>query len=811
MITFTAFIKLVLAVLFYHRISLLKGTLIIVASLLLAAFLIPALKLWFITGLIIFLLIAIPLNIPSLRRRIITDRIFRKFKSELPSMSSTEEEAIKAGTVWWDGDLFSGKPDWKKLLSFPKPELSEKEEAFMDGPVEELCGMLNDWKITQELQDLPEEVWAFIKEKGFFGMIIPEEYGGLEFSTIGHSAVVMKLASRSITAAVTVMVPNSLGPAELLLRYGTEEQKDFYLPKLAKGEEVPCFGLTGPKAGSDAASLTDSGVVCRGEYNGQEDVLGIRLNWEKRYITLGPVATVLGLAFRLYDPDHLIGGKEDIGITLALIPTDTPGVSIGTRHFPLNSAFQVGPNWGEDVFIPIDKIIGGPERAGEGWRMLMNCLAEGRSVSLPALSTGSCKLAARAVGAYARIRKQFNMPIGKFEGVEEALARIGGYTYITDSARLMTAGGVDLGEEPSVVSAIVKYHLTELTRAAVNDAMDVRGGAGICMGPRNLIGRIYQSLPISITVEGANILTRSMIIFGQGAIRCHPYLLREVNAAKNEDSESGAMEFDDAVTGHAGFIISNAVRSFFLAVTGSWFVMVPGSSASRKYMRRITRMSSVFAFVSDITLLLMGGALKRKERLSARLADALSYLYLASASIKRFEDNGAPEDEVALLDWSCSYSLYKSQEALDELLKNYPVRAVALILRVIIFPLGRRFRHASDRLDHSVARMLMSPSAVRDRLTGGIFIPEDKGEILRRLEDLLPEAIAAEPLEDRLRKAIKKGIINQRDREDELKDAVKEELFTEDDAEKLKALSPMVDDIIRVDDFPKDRWRCADD
>lgn len=475
------------------------------------------------------------LLVPSLRRALVSNPVLKIFRNILPQVSQTEQEALDAGTVWWDGDLFSGKPDWNKLLAYPKPQLTTEERNFLAGPVEQLCEMLDEWKITRELHDLPPEVWQFIKQNGFFGMIIPRQYGGHGFSALAHSEVVMKIGSRSGTAAVTVMVPNSLGPAELLLHYGTEEQKNHYLPRLAKGLEVPCFALTGPSAGSDAGSIPDSGTVCQGEFNGRQDVLGMRVTWEKRYITLGPVATLLGLAFKLYDPDGLLGTKKDLGITLALIPTNTPGVNIGRRHFPLDAAFQNGPNSGQDVFIPMEWVIGGLGGVGIGWRMLMNCLAAGRSISLPATATGAAKLAALTSGAYGRVRTQFGMPIGRFEGVEEALARIGGNTYMMDAARVMTAGAVDLGEKPSVISAIVKYHLTERSRQTINDAMDVHGGKGICMGPSNYLARTYQQTPVSITVEGANILTRSMMIFGQGAIRCHPYVLKEIHAANDSD------------------------------------------------------------------------------------------------------------------------------------------------------------------------------------------------------------------------------------------------------------------------------------
>ncbi|HEO66108.1 MAG TPA: acyl-CoA dehydrogenase, partial [Spirochaetes bacterium] len=491
-----------------------------------------------------FGIIALLFNIPILRRVLLMNPIRYFLKKSMPAISQTEKEALEAGTVWWDAELFSGKPDWNTLMAYPAPQLSAEEQAFMDGPVNEFCAMLSDWKINHEDYDLTPKAWQFLKDKGFFGMIIPKKYGGLEFSALGHSCVVMKIASRSTSGTVTVMVPNSLGPAELLLKYGTEEQKDHYLPRLAKGREIPCFALTGPEAGSDAGSMPDTGIICHSDFEGKKDVLGIRLNWDKRYITLGPVATVLGLAFKLYDPDHLLGDKEELGITLALIPTNTPGVSIGSRHVPLNQFFQVGPNWGKDVFIPMDWIIGGTDRVGQGWRMLMESLAAGRSISLPALSTGGGKMVCRATGAYSRIRKQFKIPIGRFEGIEEALARMAGNTYTMDAARSLTCVALDMGEKPSVISAIVKYNLTETLRQVMNDSMDVQGGSGICMGPGNLWASTYQGVPVSITVEGANILTRSLIIFGQGAIRCHPYALKEIQAIANPDSSVASKEFD---------------------------------------------------------------------------------------------------------------------------------------------------------------------------------------------------------------------------------------------------------------------------
>ncbi len=750
---------------------------------------------------ITFVTLALTLNFTPLRRAVLSRPIFTWFKRALPPMSRTEQEAIEAGTVWWDGELFSGRPNWRKLLALPVPKLSAEEQAFLDGPVEQLCALLDDWHITHERADLPPEAWRFIKDQRFFGMIIPKQFGGLEFSALAHSSVVMKVASRSITAAVTVMVPNSLGPAELLLRYGTDAQKNHYLPRLACGEDVPCFALTGPEAGSDASSIPDIGIVCRGEYQGQKDVLGIRLTWEKRYITLGPVATVLGLAFKLHDPGHLLSDKCELGITLALIPTSHPGVNIGRRHFPLNMAFQNGPNWGKDVFIPMDWVIGGQQYVGQGWRMLMECLAAGRSISLPALSTGGGKLAARATGAYARIRKQFKVSIGTFEGVEEALARIAGNAYLMDAARVMTAGAVDAGERPSVVSAIAKYHLTERLRQSINDAMDVQGGSGICMGPRNLLARIYQSIPISITVEGANILTRSLIIFGQGAIRCHPYVYKEMQAAVDSDGVRGLRDFDRAFFAHIGFLFGNAARTLWLGLTGARFASAPVTGITQRYYQQLTRLSSALAFTADIAMLLLGGALKRKERLSARLGDVLSCLYLASTVLKRFEDDGRPADDAPLVRWVCDDLLYRAQDALQDFLRNFPSQVIARLLKWSIFPWGRSFAIPSDRQGHVLARLLLEPSTTRDRLTAGVYVPNDENETMGRIEAALRKVIAAEPLEKILNDAIKKGRVPGYDLEQQIEHALKAGVIDRAQVDILRAAHAARRAVIQVDDF----------
>jgi len=686
----------------------------------------------------------------AIRKQLISAPALRIYRKLMPPMSDTEREAIEAGTVWWDGELFAGAPDWTAMRAQRFSELSDAEKAFLDGPTETLCGMLDDWRIVHELGDLPPEVWRFIRDKGFLGMIIPKEYGGLGFSALAHSSVVMKISTRSLAAAVTVMVPNSLGPAELLLEYGTDAQKNHYLPRLARGEEIPCFALTGPFAGSDAAAMPDRGVVCYGEHNG-EKVLGIRVSWEKRYITLAPVATLMGLAFRLEDPDGLLGDRKDIGITLALVPTRTPGVEIGRRHFPANQVFQNGPTRGQDVFIPMDWVIGGQARVGQGWRMLMNCLAAGRSISLPAGSTGAAKLCARTTGAYARVRKQFRIPVGRFEGVQEALARIAGNAYLLESARRATAAAVDLGEKPAVLSAIVKYHATNRMRDTVNDAMDVHGGRGICNGPSNYLASAYYAIPVSITVEGANILTRSMIIFGQGAIRCHPWLQKEMTAAHDHNPARGLELFDRALFGHIGYQLATLFRALAHNLTGGRWAGAPADGGATGHYRQLSRASASFALVAECALVLLGGGLKRKETLSARLGDILSELYLAACALVRFEQDGCPDADRPLLDWCCESALYAIQQSLHATLTNFPIRPVGWILRRIVFPYGLRRRPPSDRLAGQCADLLLEPSEARDRLTAGIFIGKRRDDITGRLEYALDRVLAAEPVERKLR------------------------------------------------------------
>src|SRR6202050_1486749 len=592
------------------------------------------------------------LNLRPLRKALITRPFMKTYLRRLPSMSQTEKEALEAGTVWWDGELFTGAPRWQKLLGAKAPQLSAAEQAFLDGPGEDLCRMLDDWNITHERADLPPQVWEFLKSQGFFAMIIPRRYGGLEFSAYAHSCVLAKISSRSATASSTVAVPNSLGPAELLNHYGTEEQKNHYLPRLARGDEVPCFALTGPRVGSDAAAIPDTGIVCRGSWQGRE-VLGLKLNFSKRYITLAPVATVIGLAFRMFDPDQLLGTRTDLGITVALIPRDTPGVSIGRRHFPLNIPFQNGPIEGVDVFVPLDSLVGGPAMAGQGWRMLVEQLSVGRCISLPSNATGSAKAAVWATGAYARVRRQFNLPIARFEGIEAVIARMTGLTYIMVAARSVTAGAIDGGEKPAVPSAMLKYHVTEMSRVVANDAMDVHGGKGICLGPNNYLARGYQTVPIAITVEGANILTRNLIIFGQGALRCHPYVLREMEAARNTDRRKGVAQFDVALFGHMGFTISNAVRSLVMALTFARLRRVPDPGPHRPHFQPSEDSTASFAFAVDVAMLTLGGYLKKKENLSARLGDVLSCMYLASMVLKHYENRGGRQAELLIVEGGC--------------------------------------------------------------------------------------------------------------------------------------------------------------
>ena len=740
--------------------------------------------------------------IKPLRRLFISNRLFSLFRKVMPKLSPTEREALEAGTVWWDAELFSGKPRWRRLLRQPAPALSEREKAFIEGPVEELCLLLDDWDISENHKDLPQPVWQFIREHRFFSMIIPESFGGLGFSAQANSAVVMKIASRNITAAVTIMVPNSLGPGELLLHYGTEEQKNHYLPRLASGEEIPCFALTSALAGSDAGAMPDKGIVCKDVFEGQE-VLGLRVSWNKRYITLAPVATLLGLAFRAQDPDGLLGDTVDLGITCALIPTSTSGVEIGNRHIPVGAVFMNGPTRGKDVFIPMEWVIGGQQRLGQGWRMLMQSLAAGRAISLPSLGVAGGKMAALLTGAYARIRTQFDLPIGRFGGIEEPLSRIGGRTYRMDAARTLTLIALDQGEKPGVLSAINKYQLTEGNRQCIIDAMDVHGGKGIIQGPNNYLARAYQTLPISITVEGANILTRSMIIFGQGAIRAHPCLLKEMNAVSGIANSKARRAFDDALFMHVGYTLSNAVRSLLLGLTGSRMTPAPVSGPHARYFRQLSRLSSAFAFIADSVLVLLGGKFKFKEKLSGRLADVLIHLYMGSAMLKRFEDDGRPASDLPLLQWGMEDSLYNIQQSLLGVIENFPVPVLGQVVRLVVFPLGTPHKRPSDRTVKAVAQLLLSENESRDRLTDGVFI-SDRDDATGRVNKAFHLVLEARAAERAIKNTLKQTV-NFENYEGLVKRATESGIITEEQATMVRLAQQASSKVIEVDDFPREQ------
>lgn len=738
-------------------------------------------------------------TVPPLRRRLLTRPLLCQFRRVMPPLSPTEREAIEAGGTWWDAELFSGRPRWDRLLALPPARLSPEEETFLAGPVDRLCRMLDDWRITHEDLDLPPEVWGLIRRERLFGLVIPKAYGGLGFSHLAHSQIVLRLASRSVTAAVTVMVPNSLGPAELLLRYGTEAQRRRYLPRLARGEEIPCFALTGPRAGSDAASIPDIGVVCPIDLEGKR-ILGIRLDFEKRYITLGPIATLIGLAFRLRDPDRLLGGDPEPGITLALIPASNPGVEQGRRHLPLGIPFQNGPLSGHGVLIPIAWVIGGRQGVGKGWRMLMECLAEGRGISLPALATGAGKLAARYTGAYARIRRQFGRAIGNFEGLEAPLARIAGRTYQMDAARRVFLAALEQGERPSVLAAVLKYHLTELQRLVVNDAMDIQAGSGICLGPGNLIGRVYQAAPIAITVEGANLLTRNLIIFGQGALRAHPWILEELRAAQDPEPGRALARFDRAVLSHGWHLLRNLGRTLLLGLTRGRLASVPAGVETRQF-QRLSWLASAFALNADLILMTLGSSLKRRERLSARLGDVLGLLFLASAVLKHHQDQGAPSPDAPLVHWALEDHLRRIQDALLDLWRNLPSRPLAWGLRLLTFPTGLPQRGPSDALEHQVARLILEPGAVRDRLTEGIHLSRDEGEAAGRL-DLALEAVAqSEPVERILRQALASGTLPQATGAVLLSAAVEARVIRPQEAAAVSRAEVLRDAVIQVDSF----------
>ncbi len=732
---------------------------------------------------------------PTARRRCLIQPAFRAFKQSLPTLSETEKTALEASTPWWESEFFKGRPDWNRLLTLPKPTLTAEEQAFLDGPVETLCAMANNWQIAYTDRDLPPEIWAYLKEAGFMGFIIPKEYGGLGFSGLAHSAIAAKIAGHCSTLAVTVSVPNTLGPAELLMHYGTNKQRQYYLPRLAKGLEIPCFALTGPEAGSDASAIPDTGIVSKGVFEGQE-IIGIRLNWNKRYITLAPIATVLGLAFKLYDPEQLYFPKTDLGITCALIPTHSAGITIGRRHWPGGSPFQNGPTTGKEVFIPLDWIIGGPAMAGHGWRMLVECLAAGRAITLPGSSTGCARAAALACGAYSRIRQQFHSALCHFEGIQEVLGKIAGLTYMCEATRTLTALAVDLGERPAVPSAIAKCYITDMARRIGLMTMDIHAGKAVMMGPKNYVVNGYQTMPTAITVEGANILTRNLIIFGQGALRCHPYVLAEMNAAQTDNLEA----FGQALRAHVGAFFNHLGACFIHGLTGSRWVIAPEGRAFFGF-QQLTRASHAFALLTDLTMATLGSKLKFKENLSARLGDMLANLYMASACIKHFYDQGQPTEDWPLLQWSVEHCLYDFWTALSAVLQNFPNRFLARVLQGVILPLGLPTAPPSDALTRQLAKLLSSPNATRDRLTAGTFLKAGPNNPLSALETALKTVIAAEPAEQKMRQAVKEGLLPDRSLRSLLEQAQALGILNQTEGQQMEAALRARDAIVAVDDF----------
>ncbi|NVD06351.1 acyl-CoA dehydrogenase [Vibrio sp. JPW-9-11-11] len=740
----------------------------------------------------------------SLRRKWVSDPAFKLFKKVLPPLSSTEKEAMEAGSVWWDGELFSGKPDFTKLHQYPTPSLSAEEQSFIDNELNTLLDMLDDHKIVKQDRDLPKEVWDFLRKERFFSLIISKAYGGREFSALANSTIVTKIATRSISTAVSVMVPNSLGPGELLSHYGTQEQKDYWLPRLANGTDIPCFALTGPEAGSDAGGIPDEGIVCYGEHEGKE-VLGVRLNWNKRYITLAPVATVLGLAFKMYDPEGLMGDKKDIGITCALIPADHKGVEIGERHDPLGLAFMNGPTRGQDVFIPMEWLIGGQDYAGKGWRMLVECLSAGRGISLPALGTAMGHLTARTTGAYAYVRKQFGMSIGKFEGVAEALGRIGGMTYLLEATRTLTTTSLDLKEKPGIVTAIAKYHMTEIARSILNDSMDIHSGRAIQDGPMNYLAAPYLGIPVAITVEGANILTRNLMIFGQGATRCHPYVLKEMEAAANPDDKQGAKDFDDLLFKHIKHAMGNTFGAFGAALTGSRFIKADMSGPTQHYYKEMTRLSRALAVSADIAMATLGGDLKRKEMISARLGDVLAYLYMSSAALKKYEDEGRQQQDLDYVHYAVQHCLYHAAQSLEQAFSNYPQKAVGRLLKVIIFPLGNHYAKPSDDLTVKLADSLMTPGAHRDRLTNLCFIGKGEDDSVGLMENAFLAMYDIKSLERKLMRAAKEGKVARKGLlADRLAQALEADVLTQEEVDKILAADKLRYKAIQVDHFSHD-------
>jgi len=784
---------------FFFNLNRVIGSCVAIAVAILTAFLLTP---WALILGIPLIALSIIILVEPLRFNLITKPAYKTLANSMPSISTTEQEALEAGTSWWEKELFMGAPDWSKFENYPYPTLSTEEQSFIDNEVELLCSMLDEWEIHHHLKDLPPEVWQFIKDKGFLGLIIPKSFGGKEFSSFAQSRIMSKIASRSLTTAVSCMVPNSLGPGELLMHYGTDAQKQQYLPGLAKGEEIPCFGLTSPEAGSDAGAIPDSGVVCYGEYEGAQ-VLGLRMNFSKRWITLAPIATVVGLAFKLYDPEGLLGdkSKNEYGITCALIPASHAGVKIGARHYP-GSPFMNGTVEGEDVFIPIDWIIGGQENAGKGWRMLMECLGVGRGISLPALATAAGEMSYLTVGAFAKIRQQFNISVGKFEGVQEATSEIASDAYMLEAFRYLVTCGLNQGGTPAVMTAMAKYYATETMRKVVNHGMDIAGGRAIQLGPRNFLALTYQAIPIAITVEGANILTRSLMIFGQGSMRCHPYLFEELQLLQSEDKTNSVKKFDDLLFKHLAYTFNRGAKSFAYGWTGgSSDAPQSVDQFTASYYKTINRFSANFSLVSDMALGLLAGDLKRKEMLSGRLADIHAHLFISTAILKFYEAGQKTEAEQLHAKLALQKAFLNIQEAFWGLFENFPAKLPAAFVKWICFPFGRVISKPDDELKQQVAELMMQEHPFREQLKHHVFYSTKADDVTGRLEHAFQILRTIEPLWDKFKKAESKGKFTGLTFEENIAQAKKEGFISESEAQQLLQYNAIRFDSMLTDVF----------
>lgn len=784
---------------FFFNLNKVLGSGVAIIIAILSAFLLTP---WSLLLGIPIIALSIIILVEPLRFNLITKPAYKTLANSMPSISTTEQEALEAGTSWWEKELFMGAPDWSQFEKYPYPTLSEEEQSFIDNEVELLCSMLNEWEIHHHLKDLPPEVWQFIKDKGFLGLIIPKSFGGKEFSSFAQSRIMSKIASRSLTTAVSCMVPNSLGPGELLMHYGTDAQKQQYLPGLAKGEEIPCFGLTSPEAGSDAGAIPDSGVVCYGEYEGAQ-VLGLRMNFSKRWITLAPIATVVGLAFKLYDPEGLLGDKNktEYGITCALIPASHSGIKIGARHFP-GSPFMNGTVEGEDVFIPIDWIIGGQENAGKGWRMLMECLGVGRGISLPALATAAGEMSYLTVGAFAKIRQQFNISVGKFEGVQEATSEIASDAYMLEAFRYLVTCGLNQGGTPAVMTAMAKYYATETMRKVVNHGMDIAGGRAIQLGPRNFLALTYQAIPIAITVEGANILTRSLMIFGQGSMRCHPYLFEELQLLQSEDKSTSVKKFDDLLFKHLAYTFNRGAKSFAYGWTGgSSDAPQSVDQFTASYYKTINRFSANFALVADMALGLLAGDLKRKEMLSGRLADIHAHLFISTAILKFYEAGQKTEAEQLHAKLALQKAFLNIQEAFWGLFENFPAKLPAAFVKWICFPFGRVISKPDDELKKQVAELMMQEHPFREQLKHHVFYSTKADDVTGRLEHTFQILRTLEPLWDKFKKAESKGKFKGLTFEENIEHAIKEGFISESEAQQLLQYNAIRFDSMLTDVF----------